>query len=108
MRGASTFKAQLRSLEVIHLADGQMPPEVDCGKHAEEFEGIDAANHADVELAVIHLRVGRDLHPAAVSGSIGESRKDCRLVAASSPATSFVGRQDLHGKRGKAKDRGSQ
>src|ERR1700683_2227709 len=105
---SSSLHAQVLCLEVLHFANVQVSAEVNRGKHRCKPEGIDAANHADIELAVIQLCVRRDLHAAAVSGSVGESRQDRGLVAACRPGTAFFRREDLHGKRSESKDRRCQ
>src|SRR5579863_9214484 len=65
--------------EVIDFADAQMASEINRGEHAGQLEGIDAADYADVEEAVVHLGAGGDLHPSAVGGSVGEGGQEGRL-----------------------------
>src|SRR5580658_11300704 len=69
------FHAQARSLKILHFPNAQVPAEVHRRKHARKPEGIDASNHAYVELAVIHFGVGCDLHSPAISWCVGESRQ---------------------------------
>src|ERR1700674_1342456 len=102
------FHPQACGLEILYAANVQVASEVDSWKHAGESEGIDAANHADVELSVIHFRAGRDLHPAAVGGSVGEGSEDGWLIAARCPTLAFVGGQNFYRKRRKPKNRGHQ
>src|ERR1700693_728147 len=102
------FHSQALCLEVLHFLEAQVPSKIDCGKHPCEFEGIDAADKADVELAVIHLSAGSDLHAATITGSVGESCEYRGLVAARCPAPSSVGGENLHRERGESKNCRSQ
>jgi hypothetical protein len=103
-----SFHAQPRRLEVFHAADAKVPAEVNRWKQASQLERIDAANHANIKLPVIHSSARRDLHPAAVSGSVGKSCQDRGLIAASRPARAFVGSRNLHGERGETKNSWNQ
>src|SRR5271170_66311 len=67
------FHAHPCRLEVIHFANTQMVPKVDCGKHARQLEGIDTTDHAHIELTVVESRVRGDFNAAAISRGIGES-----------------------------------
>src|SRR5271155_2485823 len=81
-----------------------MAAEVDRGEHAEEFETINAADYADIEQAVVHLRARGNLHASAVGGSVGECGEDGGLGFFNRPSSLCAGHgaghQDLQGERG--------
>src|SRR4051812_22805654 len=75
-----------------------MAAEVNGGKKTEQLEGIHAANYAEIELAVVELRMRSDLHASAIGGSVGYrdergglKRRGIRAVA-----------RNLQGKRSEA------
>jgi hypothetical protein len=79
------FDAHAIGLKVFHVADAQMATRVHHRKHTEQFERIHAADHTDVEQAVVHFCVRRDLHAAAVGARVGESGEHRGLIAAGRP-----------------------
>src|ERR1700677_1059752 len=75
-----------------------MPSKVDRGKQAGQLEQIDAANHANIQFTVIHLRLRRNPHPAAVDRRIRERSQHCGLVAKNCALSSGILREDFHAK----------
>src|SRR5580698_3520936 len=92
-----------------------MPPKVNAGEHAEQFERIDTAHQADIEEPVVNLRAWSDLHPTAVNRGVGECREGGGLVAARGPSLLprriflvSIGQRDFYPKWRKPKHSRSQ
>src|SRR5581483_12325685 len=85
IHGFPGFDPHSGRLKILYLAYSQMPSRVHRGKHAEEFEGIDIADDAGIEQAIIHARLRRDAHPAAIEGSIGKGGKHGRPLTVNQP-----------------------
>src|SRR5271165_1931783 len=96
------------TLKVIDLPDLQVPPVVHRGKHASESKGINSADYAHIEQAVVYSCVRRNPHPIAVDRSISEGSESSWLVAACDPVAAFAPGADFHTDRRKAKNRWSQ
>src|ERR1700688_2851016 len=99
------FHSHARGQKILDAVDRHVSAEIDSRKHAEQFEGVNASDHADIELAVIHSRMRRNLHAAAISGSVGESGQERGLTATGDQASRFVRRENLYLDRSKAKNR---
>src|ERR1700739_128435 len=85
VEGMFCLDADAWLLEVADLTDGEVATRVDRGEHAKEFEGIDPADDADIEEAVIDFGARSDLHPAAVDRGVGEGGEKRGLVAEGCP-----------------------
>jgi len=59
-----------------------MLSKIDGWKQAQELGSADLVDTADVELAVIDLGSGRNLHSVTVGGDVGEGGHQSGLVAA--------------------------
>ena len=57
------FRFERSPFAVLHFFEGEMAAEINGGEKAEQFEGIHAANHADVELSVVEFALGAIFMP---------------------------------------------
>src|SRR6266481_1592884 len=60
------------SLRILDFAKAEMSSEINRWTEAEQFERIHRPDDADIQLAVVELRVGSDPHPSAVGLRVGE------------------------------------
>src|SRR5260370_17401715 len=75
------FDLRRRHLVVFHLLKAEMPAKIDHGKHAEQLEFIHSADDTNIQLAVVELRLRRDLHAPAISRRVCECCKNGWLKA---------------------------
>src|SRR6202453_5321340 len=75
-----------------------MPSKVNGGKETGQLEQSDAANHANIQFTVIHLRLRRNPHTAAVDRSIRERSQHCGLMAKNCALSSGILRENFHAK----------
>src|SRR5580698_8807638 len=67
------FDSQTGGLKIFHFPHAQVISKVDGRKQAEKFEGIDVADDAKIEFAVVEPRSWRDFHASAIRGALAKA-----------------------------------
>src|SRR6185369_6599867 len=93
------FELQSLCLEVVNFGNPQMLSKVDGRKQAQELGSADLVDKANVEVTVVDLGAGRNLHPVTVGGDVRQSGQQSGLVAADHVGFEIVRDRELNVRR---------